>query len=373
MNAAVTIVRTGATAAPAAGGAGATLLAFVGDDGVPGAWRLVSGGAVIGRGDDLAELPEQKAWVRTVLAVPGTDVAMHWLELDGDLTHAQAAAAARMRLADAVAAPIEEMHFAAGRVENGLTAIAAVPVARMQAWLDAARPLAIDPDLVIPAPLLLLAPGNGLVRHRIEDASIADYRGTARAFALEDDLAALLLGEENIADIDEAVRDAGLGPALADPAINLRQGLFARRREIVVDRARLRWLFTLAIVLLAVSLLIEIVTTVRTTFAADRIAAEAAEARAALGQPGQAGPRRGGFGAAAGVLFESVRDTPGAEVTQITYQADGSLRANLLADSQATLDGIRARIAQRGMQATGGLPSTVNGRAAGEIIVRPRS
>ena len=34
---------------------------------------------------------------RTALAVPGTEVAIHWLDLAGDLTPAQAAAAARLR------------------------------------------------------------------------------------------------------------------------------------------------------------------------------------------------------------------------------------------------------------------------------------
>ena len=67
---------------------GATLLAFADAAGVPRRWRLVSGGAVVGRGDALAELPEQKPWVRTVLAVPGTDVTMHWLELEERLTPA---------------------------------------------------------------------------------------------------------------------------------------------------------------------------------------------------------------------------------------------------------------------------------------------
>ena len=40
------------------------------------------------------------------LAVPGTEVAIHWLDLAGDLTPAQAAAAARLMLADASAEPL---------------------------------------------------------------------------------------------------------------------------------------------------------------------------------------------------------------------------------------------------------------------------
>ena len=83
---------------------------------------------------------------RTALAVPGTDVAIHWLDLAGELTPAQAAAAARLMLADASAEPLGEMHVVAGRRENGLTAVALAPVALMQTWLSDG----LDPDLILP-------------------------------------------------------------------------------------------------------------------------------------------------------------------------------------------------------------------------------
>ena len=351
----------------------ATLLAFADADGAPRRWRLISGGAVVGRGDELAELPEQRPWVRTVLAVPGDAVAIHWLELADTLTTAQAAAAARLQMADETAEPIADMHVAAGRQENGLTAIALVPAARMQAWIDQAGALAMEPDVIVPAPMLLMPPGEGLVRYG-EGEGAADYRGMARAFSLEDELAAMVIGDAPVRDVGDDVREAGLAPVLADPAVNLRQGAFAkrRRREVAIDQRRINWLLTLGLILLIASLLIEITAIVRTTFAADRIAAEAAELRASLGRGGAPRARQGGFGAAASALFESVRDTPSAAVTQIVYQPDGSLRAAILADSQATIDGIRGRIEGRGMSATAGIPSNLGGRAAGDIIVRPR-
>ena len=66
-----------------------TLLSFAGDG-----WLLVeSGGSVSARGgpDEVVDLP---AGTRTALAVPGAEVVIHWLELAGGLTLAQAAAAA---------------------------------------------------------------------------------------------------------------------------------------------------------------------------------------------------------------------------------------------------------------------------------------
>ncbi|HZG45862.1 MAG TPA: type II secretion system protein GspL, partial [Allosphingosinicella sp.] len=260
---------------------GATLLAFADAAGVPRRWRLLSGGAVIGRGDELAQLPDQQPWVRTVLAVPGTDVTLHWVDLAENLTPVQAAAAARLQLADELPDAIGEVHVAAGRRENGLTAIAVTPAARMTAWLASARERAMEPDVILPAPMLLMPPGDGLVCYRGEGP--ADYRGRARAFSIEDELAALVLADAHVTEIGHDVREAGFGPALADPAVNLRQGAFARRREIVLDVSRVRWFVTLGLILLIVSLLIQITAIMRTTWAADRYEAEAKEVRRALG------------------------------------------------------------------------------------------
>jgi general secretion pathway protein L len=347
---------------------GPTLLAFADAAGVPRRWRLVSGGAVLGRGDEIAELPAQRDWVRVVLAVPGTDVALHWLELSEGLTPVQAAGAARLQMADESLEPIGDMHVAAGRVENGLTAVALVPAERMTAWLDSARALAMEPDVILPSPMLLMPPGEGLVCYPGQEVS--DYRGTARAFSAEDELAALIVGGTRVTEIDEGVREAGFGPVLADPPINLRQGAFLRRRERAFDWGRARWLTVLALILLLVSLLIQIVAIARTVAAADRIEEEVRQVRAGTGGS-QARPAVR-YGTVAAALFEAVRETPSVELTQIIYQPDGALRASILADTQASIDALRARIEARGMQAAGGLPANLGGRAAGEITVRPR-
>lgn len=364
---AVTITRR----APVAPASAATLLAFADGAGVPRRWRLISGGAVVGRGDELAELPEQRPWVRTVLAVPGTDVTLHWLELGEGLTGAQAAAAARLRLADETLGTIGEMHVAAGRQENGLTAIATVPAARMGAWIAGAKAAAMEPDVIVPSPMLLMPPGEGLVRYSGADGA-PDYRGIAQAFSLEDDLAAVVLGDTPVRNIENGAREAGLAPMLADPPINLRQGLFARRREVVLDRRRINWMVALALILLIVSLLIQIVSIARTTFAADRIQAEAKEVRDAMGAAGAQPGTRTSFAVSVGPLLEAVREAPNAVVTQIVYQSDGSLRATISADAQATVDGIRTRIEARGMSVAAGPVSVADGRASAAMTLRPR-
>jgi len=293
---------------------------------------------------------------RTALAVPGTEVAIHWLDLAGDLTAAQAAAAARLMLADASAEPLGEMHVAAGRQENGLTAIALAPVASMQAWLSDG----LDPDLIVPESLLLLPPPEGLRRRGL------DHRGPAQAFSVEPELAALVAGDAAIEEIDEAAFEAGLPAALAEPVVNLRQGAFAKRRQWRVESGSLRRIALLAAALLVVSLILQIATIMRYSFDADRMEQEAA----ALGSGGAA-PARANFDLLAPILFDAVRATPNLQLTRLEYRPDGSLSASVQADSPATLAAFRARAEAGGAVVGGGNVQSAAGQQSAEIVLRP--
>jgi general secretion pathway protein L len=291
---------------------------------------------------------------QTVLVVAGDRVAIHWLDLAEDLAPAQAAAAARLILAGASAAPLSDMHVAVGRPEAGLTPVALVPVADMADWTMS------HPDIVIPSTLLLLPPEDGLVRHGL------DHRGRAQAFSIEPELAGMVAGDMPIRTLDEAEYEAGLPAALAEPVLNLRQGAFAKRRHWQADRGRLRRIALFAVALAMLSLVLQIVTIMRYNFAADRLEAEAA----ALGS--QSGPAvRPAFGALAAILFESVRATPNAEIGRIEYRPDGGLAATLYVDSPATLAAFRQRAEASGLGVEGGALTNAGGRPSAELVLRP--
>jgi len=173
----------------------AILLAFAGEGIAPGRWLLIEGGQVVARGEE-GEAAALAPGTRTALAVPGAEVTIHWLDLALGLAPAQAAAAARLMLADSSADALVDMHVAIGLAERDLTPVALVPNARMAAWI------AGDPDIVLPSSLLLLPPEEGLVRR--DSGSVPDYRAAAAAFSVEPELAHLLVGEAPTATIDEA-------------------------------------------------------------------------------------------------------------------------------------------------------------------------
>ena len=333
------------------------LLVFADEGGALGRWLLIDGGSVVDRGDASGGLPPA---ARTILAVPGAQVSIHWLALAGDLAPAQAAAAARLMLADAAAAPLAEMHVAVGRAEQGLAPAALVPAARMTAWLAA-----LDADSVVPAPMLLAPPASGFVRR--DQGSLADYRGPAAAFSIEPDLAEALTGDAAVAALDEAAFEAGL-PSLVDaPSLDLRQGPFARRRQWRLESTSWRRIAALALALVAITLIVQVATLLRYAFAADRVEAEAA----ALGQPG-AGPGdpRPGFGPLAAGLFEAVRSTPNVELSRIDYRRDGSLVATVVLDNPAPLPALRARIEAGGLASEASAVRSAGGRPTADVTVR---
>jgi general secretion pathway protein L len=324
-----------------------------------GGWLLVEGGGVTARGgagDEVVAGPG----VATALAVPGDAVAIHWLDLAAGLAPAQAAAAARLMLADASAESPAGMHLAVGRPERGLTPVALVPSALMARWVLS------DPDLIVPSPLLLPAPAEGLVRR--DGGAVPDYRGPGAAFSVEPELAALLAGDAAVTTIDEDGFEAGLGEALAAPALNLRQGAFARRRQWHVDKGRVRRLALLALALVAASLILQVATIMRYAFAADALEAEAAEL---AGSAPAAGDARPGFAPLATVLFDSVRAIPNVELTRIDYRPDGSLSAIVQVDSPATLAIFRRHVEASGLRVEAGAVQGAGARPSSELVLRP--
>ena len=315
------------------------MLAFAGESGIA-RWLLIGDDGAIVQGE--AD-PPLAADGRTALAVPGEAVAIHWLALDEGLAPAQANAAARLLLADASLTPLAEMHVAVGAAENGRTPVALVPNARMEAWLAAAP----DADPVVPTPFLLPAPGEGFSRR--SRGAVADYRAPGAAFAIEPQLEAPLTGGAMIGDIDEEAFEAGLAEALAAPVLNLRQGAFARRRRVRVVEGSWRKLVLYGLVLAALTLAIQIAAILAYTFAADRLENELA----ARGQ-NRTPARAANFGPVATLLFEAIRSTPNAELTRLTWLADGRLAATLRIDTPATLAALRARAEASGLRIEGG-------------------
>lgn len=368
--------------------AGGTLLIFLGGNGVVDGWLRFSGGHVAARGPGLDGLvlsdPETGEPLRIVAAVPGDKVSLHWLELPSGLAPAQALAAARLIAADISAEPLADMHVAIGPEVEGspLRCVALVRATAMMEWLIALQTHGLDPDVVIPEPLLLVPQGESIIRY--DRAGLPLYRGVTEAFSLEPDLAETIFAGREVAAIDDAAFEAGLAEALVHPSLDLRQGPFAKRRRWTIEWPLVRRLALQAAAILLVTLAIQVTAVLHYTFAADAAERElAAVATHAVPESGSADPaaaldrrladlRGGGAGfvATASALFDAVRATPNVELSALRFERDGTLTATAQADSVAGLAALRQRIEAEGFSVETGAPRTGGGRQIADLTVR---
>lgn len=353
-----------------------TLLLFItADDRLSGWWMFADGKVEKGNADSpLPDLPE-----RVVALAPAGAMTVHVSEL-GALATQQARAAARLLVAETSVVPIETQHVAVGEADGADRTVAVIGRGRISAWLDALQARGIDPDAILAAPLLLPRPETGFVRAAIGDETV--LRGRSAAFADEPGLTELLVGDEPIEELDA---EPLILAALDSPELDLRQGEFAKRRRFRIDWAHVRRLALLGGAVAAVTLLIAVVQIVRYGSGANALDAEA-QAVARTVAPGAGGNavsamqarlagRRGaglGFTATAGALLSAIQSVPNVELSSLSFEADGMLRATVLAPGAAEAEALRARIRSTGLGVEATPFTQEAGRIRGEFRVSPR-
>jgi general secretion pathway protein L len=353
-------------------------------------WLQLRGGAVARRGLTLEAMPElvdadTRDPLRIVAVVLGEAVSVHWLEVPAGLAPAQAIAAARLMAADVSVQPVTDMHVAVGPEVEGETAraVALVPALTMAGWLRRLQAEALDPDLVIPEPLLLPRPAEGFLRY--DRGPMPLFRGRNDAYSVEPELAQLVVADARVQSIDTEGFEAALSDQIAHPAVNLRQGMFAKRRRWKIEWPVVRRLIMLGLAILVVTLAIQVAAILRYTYAADALEIETNRlASQALGRSGPvsnapalleqrltglrgSGP---GYSRVASALFEALRATPNAELTAMVFAQDGSLQATVQGDSPATISALQGRLSAAGLQVEAGPLRTGGGRPTADLILR---
>ena len=343
-------------------------------------WIAIDGDAIVARGEGVPDADD----VPLTVIVPAEDVTLHWADVPARST-AQAVAAARLLVTDASAAPITDLHVAVGDEGEADRPIGVVAMARMRGWLAALAEQGLDPQAMIPAPMLLPRPVEGFVRADFGGDSV--IRGTASGFADEPGLTNLVTGGVAPTVIDRDALEAAVVAAIARPTLDLRQGAFARRDAIAFDWGVARRAGWLVAAILLVVLAIALVEIAQYSFAADALTRKS-DLIARGGLPrgetvNDAGRQldarlvrlRGagiGFSATAAVLFDAIRAVPGSELRALSFDATGKLRASLVTQNEGQVTDLINRIRARGLVATPSTFSGGSGRVSGDLTVTPR-
>lgn len=341
-------------------------------------WLRVDGGHIVARGEGLPRLNGQAP---VVAVVPSADVALHWAELP-DRSSAQSLAAARVIMAERCAAPIAQLHVAIGREEEGAARpIAVAAMARMEHWQEMLAANGVDCTAMLPAALLLARPENGYVRAEVGDETVV--RGPGAAFVDEAGITALITGGAAPVTLEREALEASIVAATAFPALDLRQGGFARRRRAIDWRwvRRLGWLLA---ALLAVSVAIALVQLARYSFAAQALE-QRAEALARQGLPpgetaGDAARQlrdrvaglRGaglGFSRSAAAVFSAVQGVPGSELHTLSFDANGDVRMTLATQTEGQIIDVKNRLEAMGFIVEPRPFTATGGRFTGEFVV----
>lgn len=226
------------------------MLPGAGDDRV--AWWRVADGRVTGHGDGRPPPPPAPR-ARVVLVVPGVDCTVRWLELRAHTT-VQATAAARVLLAGKLAVDPDGVHVAVAAAGGDRWLAVAVDPARMDDWLGQARLLGLQPDCLVPAPLLLPLPdGDTPAATVVRGPRQWLARGADLAFAAEPALARQVLAGHRQVPLGEA--GPAMSAAAARPPVDLLQGRYAPRDAAAGNGAGWRRAGRLAVAALVLALL----------------------------------------------------------------------------------------------------------------------
>lgn len=354
-----------------------TLVVFEG-----GSWWRLTDTLVAERGasiDALLRAPDE----RVVSIVPARVVSVQSATLPG-LADAQARAAARLLVAETSMTPVDGLHVATGIADaNGQRTVAAIEATTMARHLAELATIDIDPDQVLPATTLLPRPALGFVRGVVAGETIV--RGAELGFADDPVLTPLLVGEGPLEEVDDAAIERAMVAALLYPEVDLRQGVFAKRRRWIFEALHLRRIAALAATLLLLSIAIALIALIKLNATAARVERENLVRATAILPPGTVvtdpatqvaarlvavrGPG-GGFAPLAAVVAEAANTTPGVELSALVFEGEGGLRATVRAATSAELQTFEAQLLSGGLAVVSGPIASNQGRPYRDLTVR---
>lgn len=353
-------------------------------------WMRVIDDAIVQRGagtDWLAScgLREWPSDAPVMLVVPVQGASYHWIAMP-DLPIRQGRAAARLAALDASIGQPDTMIAVTDQQDDPAAAhlVAVAARADVQHWLLWAQHHGIDPDILIPAALVLPAPVEGFVRGAIGDDAVV--RGVDIALAADDPLVPLLTGHADVVDLPEERVTEWLVRALEVPPINLRQGDFAKRTRTTVDTRQLARIAMWCGVIALISLLIALILIVKLNADASRLDAESvtiaqkvlpnANDAEAVEQDLNARLSAGGSGAygfsgSTAGLMAAMRAAPGVSLTILDRAGDGTVKATLAAPKADDINVVLLALQASGFTITATSSSDPSGRVLADITVQP--
>ncbi|WP_416464222.1 type II secretion system protein GspL [Sphingomonas sp. VDB2] len=325
-------------------------------------------------------LPDQ---ARVMLVPPAALVTLYWTDYP-ELPVRQGRAAARLAALAGGLVPSDQLFAATDANEDPARPhiVAVASRADMQHWLLWAQHHGLDPDIIVPAPLLLPEPECGFARGLIAGDMV--LRGIDMALTGDMALPALI-ADAPIIDVSPGLIEGRAIAALDAPLLDLRQGDFAKRVRRALDRRMIGRIALWSGLILFVSLAIALIGIAKQHMEASRLDREslalaqqvtpgATDAVQALTEMEGKLAARGAGGRAftapvAGVLA-AMQDAPGVALTSLSRDPDGMVRATLAAAKADDINIVLLALQAAGFTITATPSQEPGGRTLADITVR---
>ncbi|TDK28686.1 hypothetical protein E2F46_02135 [Luteimonas aestuarii] len=303
--------------------------------------------------------------LRARVVVPGTEVRALWRTLPSRRAD-QAMAAARLALEDHVAGDLAAMHVALDPAADPAMprCVLATTHASMQGWLAQCERLGITPEALLPDYLLLPPPDHDEALHVVHWQGEVLARGRTQAFRVEATLLAVVADADAMHALDATTTAEAIFARHAVAASpDLLQGPYARRDG---PRTRLRRrVRVLAALALLSPALVDGALALRHAVAAQLLQSKATAVLATHGAGGSDSPDPATAAAALlsrttwpdalasrmDLLSQAISHAPGARLDALTLERAAPALAGVQHPDSATLDAIRTRLGDSGLDA----------------------
>ena len=348
------------------------LVVFLGGDALP--WLQIEDSKVVRHGDDLRGSDDAVIGI-----TPARSVTYHTASFR-ELSRAQALAAARLDAADVTLG--SDRHVAVSEAGDYYVV---TDKEAMQGWLSKLAERGLRAVTLIPSPSVLPLPESGFVRAELPHETV--LRSASTALAEDGVISLLVVGDQPVANLGQADLEDAVATAAEYPPINLLQGDFAIRTNWDAAPGYWRRMAIFAALLVGLALAIPLVQWARlstATAALDR--QSAAIAAKALGEASGSEDaaerlqdelieKRGGgagFLATQAAVTKAIESIPGVELSSLSFDPDGKLRAMVRAMGRPEIDAVRRAVDAGRFSVIEGTQTTTQGRVEVEFQVQPR-
>jgi general secretion pathway protein L len=347
-------------------------------------WWAVDDGIVVDSGSEGGWTHFLDDAVGVFALAPAADAPVSWLALPG-LTPLQAAAAARLQMADAALGQSADQHVAAGLVrDDGMVAVAAVSRGAMDAWLAQLALAEVSVRALVPVAALVPLPAEGRATRAVIGSE--DVLRTATLSAATDPVIDPIRTAGLTVDaVDDAVVAEWLAGLAERVPLDLLTGTYAPRPQSALSPDMRRWLVRLTAALAVLTLAVPLVQAwqlARGTSAADARSVAAAAAVGAKGDDAAAAEAaldqmlaaRGGgplaLSAPLGGLYQSLNDHPAVAVRTLGHASNGTLSVTLASPRIEDVNAVLKALQARGYTITAQPMQGSDGMQMGNVTIR---